>query len=136
MGLASYAVQAPERLPLESTNILIAGSVHFVVFVDVVDVPDGNRASDMNYLSWQPRDPAGADGRHSRFEAQHRQRYVSSVREVVDAEGLQVISNEVYRSDRSAGTITGAPLRSATLEELIEHGFEPASPRADVAAWR
>lgn len=134
--LASYAVQAPERLPLESTNILIAGSVHFVVFVDVMDVADGNQASDMSYLSWQPRDSAASDGQHSRFEALHRQRYVSSVREVVDAEGLQVISNEVYRSDRSAGTVTGAPLRSATLEELIGHGFEPSSLRADMATWR
>jgi hypothetical protein len=133
--LASYAVQAPERLPLESTNILIAGSVHFVVFVDVVDESDGNGPSDMDYLSWRHRDPEGADGQASRFEALHRQRYVSSVREVVDAEGLQVISNEVYRSDRSTGTATGAPLRSATLEELIEHGFEPSSLRPDMAAW-
>ena len=36
--LASYAVQAPERMPVESTNILIAGSVHFVVFIDVVEM--------------------------------------------------------------------------------------------------
>ena len=33
--LASYAVQAPERLPLEATTLLVAGAVHFVVFLDV-----------------------------------------------------------------------------------------------------
>ena len=32
--IASYAVQAPERLPLEASNLLIAGAVHFVVHLD------------------------------------------------------------------------------------------------------
>ena len=32
--IASYAVQAPERLPLEATNLLIAGAIHFVVQLD------------------------------------------------------------------------------------------------------
>ena len=32
--IASYAVQAPERLPLEATNLLIAGALHFVVHLD------------------------------------------------------------------------------------------------------
>ena len=32
--IASYAVQAQERLPLEATNLLIAGAVHFVVHLD------------------------------------------------------------------------------------------------------
>ena len=32
--IASYAVQAPERLPLEATNLLIAGAIHFVVHLD------------------------------------------------------------------------------------------------------
>ena len=135
--LASYAVQAPERLPLESTNILIAGSVHFVVFVDVADELPGRDSPDMSYLSWRRResheDPAEPP---SRFEALRRRRYVSSVREVIDAEGLQVISNEVYRSRGTAGPASGAPFRSRTLEELVECGFEPASIRADLATWR
>ena len=29
--LATYAVQAPERLPLEATNLMVAGAVDFVV---------------------------------------------------------------------------------------------------------
>ena len=32
--IASYAVQATERLPLEASNLLIAGAVHFVVHLD------------------------------------------------------------------------------------------------------
>jgi pilus assembly protein CpaF len=31
--LAAYAIQAPERLPLEATNLLVANAVHFVVFL-------------------------------------------------------------------------------------------------------
>jgi Flp pilus assembly CpaF family ATPase len=135
--LASYAVQAPERLPLESTMILIAGSVHFVVFVDVADELSGRDSPDMSYLSWRHRESQeDAHGHPSRFDALRRRRYVSSVREVIDAEGLQVISNEVYRSDRAAGTMSGAPFRSRTLEELVECGFEPSSIRADMATWR
>jgi pilus assembly protein CpaF len=135
--LASYAVQAPERLPLESTNILIAGSVHFVVFVDVMDDVSDKTSSDMDYLSWRHHNSGeDAEGRVSEFGAVRRQRYVSSVREVVDSEGLQVISNEVYRVDPVTGVVSGAPFRSATLDELVEHGFEPASPRGELAAWR
>jgi Flp pilus assembly CpaF family ATPase len=31
--LAAYAIQAPERLPLEATNLLVANAVHLVVFL-------------------------------------------------------------------------------------------------------
>jgi Flp pilus assembly CpaF family ATPase len=134
--LASYAIQAPERLPLESTNMLIAGSVHFVVFVDVADGSAGEPA-DMRHLSWHR--PAGPDERAhgpSLFEPLARRRYVASVREVVDAEGLQVISNEVYHADRTTGMVSGSPFRSATLDELVDHGFEPAAMHADTARRR
>jgi pilus assembly protein CpaF len=135
--LASYAVQAPERLPLESTNILIAGSVHFVVFVDVIDPPGDKAGPDMSYLSWQDGGPSETEmDQPTRFKALRRQRYVSSVREVIDAEGLQVISNEVYQTDRALGSVSGAPFRSDTLEELVEHGFEPSSQRAGLVSWR
>ncbi|SER92016.1 CpaF family protein [Actinokineospora terrae] len=55
-----------------------------------------------------------------------RTRVVSSVREVVGADGAQVVSNEVYRpgSDRRARPVAGA-LRSDTLDDLIETGFDP-----------
>jgi Flp pilus assembly CpaF family ATPase len=134
--LASYAAQAPERLPLESTNILIAGSVHFVVFIEAVDEPERG-SSNMDHLSWHPRETwPETGGPPSRFKALPRRRFVSSVREVIDAEGLQVISNEVYRNDRVTGRISGAPLRAETLDELVVNGFEPSSFRPDMATWR
>jgi Flp pilus assembly CpaF family ATPase len=127
--LASYAVQAPERLPLESTNLLIAGAVDFVVFVDVVDA--GSDEPDMRHLSWRHSHVEHQEEQvPSHFDPLRRQRQVASVREVVDAEGLQIISNEVYLSGSSSMRAAGAPFRSETLDELVMHGFEPASERA------
>ncbi|QFZ18485.1 CpaF family protein [Saccharothrix syringae] len=55
-----------------------------------------------------------------------RTRVVSSIREVVGADGPQVISNEVYRpgADRRARPVAGA-LRTDTLDDLVEVGFDP-----------
>ncbi len=89
--LATYAVQAPERLPLEATNLLVANAVHFVIHL-------------------------AQDGDH---------RYVSSVREVVDAEGPMVVSNEVFRPGSDGRAVPGAPMRNETLEKLVTVGFDP-----------
>jgi pilus assembly protein CpaF len=53
-------------------------------------------------------------------------RVVSSIREVVGADGAQVISNEVYRPgpDRRARPVPGA-LRTDTLDDLVDAGFDP-----------
>ena len=53
-------------------------------------------------------------------------RVVSSVREIVDADGAQVVSNEVYRpgSDGRARPVAGA-LRTDTLDELAAAGLDP-----------
>ena len=90
--LATYAVQAPERLALEATNLLVANAVHFVVFL--------------------AQDPTG-------------KRFVSSVREVVDADGPMVVSNEVFRPGPDGRAVPGVPLRSETVDELAEVGFDP-----------
>jgi len=128
--LASYAVQAPERLPLESTNILIAAAVHFVVFIEVDDsgVSQGPRWSRDSYIeSWHAGDlPRDGVSRELHFEAVGRQRFISSVREVADAEDLQVVSNEVFRPGPDRRAVPGAPLRSVTLDELVAHGYEPS----------
>ncbi|VVJ21520.1 Type II/IV secretion system ATP hydrolase TadA/VirB11/CpaF [Amycolatopsis camponoti] len=52
-------------------------------------------------------------------------RVVSSIREVVDADGGTVVSNEIYRpgSDLRARPVAGA-LRSDTLDDLIDAGFD------------
>ena len=89
--LATYAVQAPERLPLEATNLLVANAVHFVIHL----AQDGER------------------------------RFVSSVREVVDAEGPMVVSNEVFRPGPDGRAVPGAPLRNDTLDQIAAVGFDP-----------
>lgn len=133
--LASYAVQAPERLPLESTNLLIAGAIHFTVFIEVVDV-DGY-PEDTRYLNGWDREslPIHSPANRSRFAAVKRRRFVSSVQEVVGAEGLHVISNEVFRSGFHGGAQQAAPLRTSTLEELVNCGFEPSLRGAEEVLW-
>ena len=89
--LATYAVQAPERLPLEATNLLVANAVQFVLYL----AQDGES------------------------------RYVASVREVVDAEGPMVVSNEIFRPGLDGRAVPGAPMRNDTLEQLAAAGFDP-----------
>jgi Flp pilus assembly CpaF family ATPase len=103
--LASYAAQGPERLPLETTNLMIASAVHFVVHLV--------RATDTTT------------------------RVVSSIREVVGADGGQVISNEVYRpgQDRRATPVPGA-LRRETADILNDAGFDPTLLESTDDWWR
>jgi pilus assembly protein CpaF len=89
--LATYAVQAPERLPLEATNLLVANAVHFVIHL----------AQD------------------------EERRFVTSVREVVDAEGPMVISNEIFRPGPKGRAVPGVPIRNETLDQLADVGFDP-----------
>jgi len=111
--LATYAVQAPERLSIESTNMLIAGAIHFIVYVEVHDTMKSA------YLLEDPLITG------PRFEPVRRERFIPSVREVVDAEGLQIISNEIFEPGPNGRAVPGAPLRSSTLDELISYGYEP-----------
>ncbi|MGW3960128.1 CpaF family protein [Amycolatopsis sp. NPDC005003] len=62
-------------------------------------------------------------------------RVISSIREVVDADGGTVVSNEVYRpgADRRARPVAGA-LRADTLDDLVEAGFDPEL-LAEPAGW-
>ncbi|MGA2208959.1 MAG: ATPase, T2SS/T4P/T4SS family [Acidimicrobiales bacterium] len=100
--IAAYAVQAPERLPLEATNLLIAGSIHFVVHVDIAERPG-----------------ASTDG-----AAGTRLRQVASVREVVDSEGPMIVSNEIWKPDLDGRARPAAPLRDATAVALAAHGYD------------
>jgi pilus assembly protein CpaF len=131
--IASYAVQAPERLPLEASNLLIAGAVHLIVHLDSAldeDQPfaalrGASARSDEGI--WSIGDEADdMDGPREFFASESgRQRFVSSVREVVDAEGMQVISNEVFRPGRHRRAVLSSPLRAETLAELSRFGYEP-----------
>ncbi|MBX6723499.1 MAG: CpaF family protein, partial [Dactylosporangium sp.] len=66
--IATYAIQAEERLPVEATHMLIAGAIDFVVFIE-------------------KRNDYASGGRLRRF--------VSSVREVTGCDG-RVLSSEVF----------------------------------------
>lgn len=90
--LAGYAIQAPERLPLEGTNLVAASAIDLVVFM----VRRGGR------------------------------RFVSSVREVVGANGVDVVTNEVFRPGPESRAVPGIPFRAATLETLVAAGFDPS----------
>ncbi|MEU3642938.1 ATPase, T2SS/T4P/T4SS family [Lentzea sp. NPDC034063] len=59
--------------------------------------------------------PRGDDGK----------RVVSSVREVVGAEGAQIISNECWRPGPDRRAVPAAPLRTDTVELLVEAGYDP-----------
>jgi pilus assembly protein CpaF len=162
--IASYAVQAQERLPLEASNVLIAGAIHFVVHIDSETDDDLGPFVDDDPAPWKngpatargPR-PAHMDGdgigisdgwgnrdlrspeddevalfsserlaEPWRFaKPRSRCRFVSSIREVVDAEGSQVISNEVYRPGSDRRAVAASPLRPETLDELQRFVYRP-----------
>jgi Flp pilus assembly CpaF family ATPase len=93
--IAMYAVQAPERLGLEATNLIVANAIDFVVYI-------GQTGSGTGAL----------------------RRYVSSVREVVGAEGPMVVSNEVFAPGPDGRALPGSPMRSRTMDDLERAGFD------------
>ena len=91
--LATYAIQAAERLPLEATNLLVANAVDFVVHLE--------------------QDPGGT-------------RYVASVREVLDADGPLVVSNEVFRPGPDGRAVPATRMRTETADDLAAAGLDLA----------
>lgn len=53
-------------------------------------------------------------------------RRIASVREVVDADGARIVSNEVFRPGADGAAVPGYPLRDTTLALLETHGFDAA----------
>ncbi len=51
-------------------------------------------------------------------------RRVVSIREVVDADGARIVSNEVFKPGPDGRAVAGYPLRDATLMLLERHGFD------------
>jgi Flp pilus assembly CpaF family ATPase len=92
--LATYAIQAPERLPLDATNLMVAGAVDYVIHLGL--------------------DRSG-------------RRIVTSIREVLDAEGIQINSNEIFRPGPTGRALRGVPMRSESLNELMDAGFDPSA---------
>jgi len=94
--ISTYALQAQERLPVEATQMLIAGAIDFVIFVEKRN--DYHRGGTLR-------------------------RYVSSVREVTGVDG-RVLSSEVFASGPDGRAMPRAAI--SCIEELLECGYEPS----------
>jgi pilus assembly protein CpaF len=94
--IATYAVQAQERLPVEATQMLISGAIDFVIFVQKRN--DYHRGGTLR-------------------------RYVSSVREVTGVDG-RVLSSEVFAAGPDGRAMPHASI--SCIEELLECGYEPS----------
>ena len=62
-------------------------------------------------------------------------RFVTSVREVIDADGPQVSSNEIFRPGPDGRAVPGAPPSTELLERLTYHGFDPMLLQRQVGWW-
>jgi pilus assembly protein CpaF len=49
---------------------------------------------------------------------------VTSIREVVDVDGHQLVSNEIFQPGPVGRAVPGFPLRDDTMDRLIACGFE------------
>lgn len=52
-------------------------------------------------------------------------RVISSIRQVLESDGNQIASNEIYKPGPDRRAIPGAPMRADTFEELVEAGLDP-----------
>lgn len=93
--IATYALQARERLPIEATHLLVAGALDFVVFM-------------------RKHNDAHLGGSQARV--------VESIREVVGFDN-QVLSSEVFAPDADGRAVAHAPISCA--DELAAHGYQP-----------
>jgi Flp pilus assembly CpaF family ATPase len=96
--LALYAMQAPERLPIEATAMLAAAAIDLVIFLT----------------------------------KKRNDRYVSSVRQVVAAEGPRVVTNELYEPGPAGRAIPAMAVPIELAEELIEAGWDAEAHRTRV----
>ena len=113
--LAMYASSSPERYSTEAANLLIAGAVHFVVHIDLIQEPGRTRSSAQAGPPWR-------FGPEDSFR-----RAVHSVREVVGAEGLMVISNEIFRPGPDGRAVPGVPIRNERADRLARNGYVPGA---------
>ena len=94
--ISTYALQAQERLPVEASHMLVAGSINFVVFLERRN--DYHRGGTMR-------------------------RVVTSVREVNGVDG-RVLSSEVFSAGPDGRAMPHSPV--ACIEELVAHGYQPS----------
>ncbi|HZD67057.1 MAG TPA: ATPase, T2SS/T4P/T4SS family [Acidimicrobiales bacterium] len=108
--LATYAIQAPEHLAPAATAMAVAQALDFIIHIELAAT----------------RAPGG--GRRVA-------RYVSSVREVVGADGDLVHSNEVWRPGPDGRARPGVPLSTHRLRVLDRIGYEPPIVPVGGARW-
>lgn len=89
--LATYVMQAPERFPFDSANMLIGQAVDFVIHL--ATATDGVRV-------------------------------VSSIRQILETDGTQVPSNEIYKPARDGRAVPATPMRADTLDDLVAAGLD------------
>jgi len=99
--LALYAMQAPERLPLEVTNELAAAAVDISVWIN-----------------------KSRDGR-----------FVGSVRQVLAADGRQVVTNELFKPGPDGRAVPGVPIPVDLLDGLVNTGYDPGLHRRREGWW-
>jgi pilus assembly protein CpaF len=94
--IATYALTSPHRLPVETSGMLLAGALDFVVHMNKTRTPDGRVT-----------------------------RHVNSVREVVGFDGRQVISSELFTTPRGQlRAAPAAPLSRDRGQRLAEAGYD------------
>ncbi len=94
--ISTYALQAEERLPVEATHMLIAGSINFVVFMRK---------------------------RNDYEQGGSLRRTIASIREVTGVDG-RVLSSEIFAADRTGTAVAHAPISCA--DDLAACGYHPA----------
>ena len=94
--ISTYALQARERLPVEASQMLIAGAVNFVVFIE---------------------------RKNEYHEGGRLRRLVTSVREVNGIDG-RVLSSEVFAETADGSVAPHATI--GCVEELIANGYVPS----------
>jgi Flp pilus assembly CpaF family ATPase len=104
--ISTYAIQSTERLPIEATQMLIAGALDFVVFLRK---------------------------RNDYAEGGGLARSIESVREVVGHD-VRVLSSEVFAPDPTTGVaVSHAPIQC--IAELEEHGYRPLVHGGGAGGW-
>jgi Flp pilus assembly CpaF family ATPase len=93
--ISTYALQARERLPVEASQMLVAGAIDFVVFVQ---------------------------RRNNYQRGGILRRVVTSIREVNGVDG-RVLSSEVFAEGREGVALPHAPI--SCLDELLANGYQP-----------
>lgn len=93
--ISTYALQAQENLPVEATQMLIAGSINFVVFM-------------------RKRNDYETGGQLLRT--------IESIREVTGVDG-RVLSSEVFSLAADGRAVAHAPI--ACIDDLAPHGYDP-----------